>query len=364
MRTPAPPSAEGGRRLRRSAALLLATALPVGLAVVPAAPAAANPVASFDYSMPDRFGLDEDDDGLVDYVAGTTDRGPRPPAAPASWHVDLDACASGATSYAWRVVDQPNAGPQLAVSGGPGCDDYDLTVPKEGTYRVELTATYDGGTTSTTIVPVVVQDFLIVSLGDSYGSGEGVPDKKIDQTQYEEFDAAWADLEAKAAAVLKVEADTAPLKLAFDRWKALDDQIIANCSPGTAKWDAFTCADYRLKALDRASILAKEAVLYGFRVTAETIGDLGALISSAISVAHEAHGVAKQTWDNVRGKFRATWQDKRCHRSALSGSAQAALRLEQQDPRTSVTFVHLACSGASVVYGLLGRYTGVEHPEG
>ncbi|MGH7690846.1 MAG: hypothetical protein ACREN3_14665, partial [Gemmatimonadaceae bacterium] len=40
-----------------------------------------------------------------------------------------------------------------------------------------------------------------------------------------------------------------------------------------------------------------------------------------------------------------------CHRSANAASAQAALALEQSDPHTSVTFVHLACSGAKIEGG-------------
>lgn len=44
----------------------------------------------------------------------------------------------------------------------------------------------------------------------------------------------------------------------------------------------------------------------------------------------------------------ATWEDARCHRSAIAGSAQAAAHLEGADPSTSVTFVHLACSGAKI----------------
>jgi hypothetical protein len=53
------------------------------------------------------------------------------------------------------------------------------------------------------------------------------------------------------------------------------------------------------------------------------------------------------------------WQSTICDRSANSYQAQAALRLEQGDPRTSVTFVHIACSGASVEHGLLGTYPGI-----
>jgi hypothetical protein len=55
------------------------------------------------------------------------------------------------------------------------------------------------------------------------------------------------------------------------------------------------------------------------------------------------------------------WQDRSCHRSALSGQVQAAKLLEAADPRTSVTFIHLACSGATVWNGLIGEeYNGPE----
>lgn len=42
------------------------------------------------------------------------------------------------------------------------------------------------------------------------------------------------------------------------------------------------------------------------------------------------------------------------HRSTRAAAAQAALELEESDPRTSVTFVFLAASGASITEGVLG----------
>jgi hypothetical protein len=53
---------------------------------------------------------------------------------------------------------------------------------------------------------------------------------------------------------------------------------------------------------------------------------------------------------------RETWQNARCHRSALSGQALAAKVLEDLDTKSSVTFVHVACSGATIHEGLLGPY--------
>jgi hypothetical protein len=43
------------------------------------------------------------------------------------------------------------------------------------------------------------------------------------------------------------------------------------------------------------------------------------------------------------------WMDRPCHRSWNSGPALAARAMEQADDRTSVTFVSLACSGATLV---------------
>jgi hypothetical protein len=46
---------------------------------------------------------------------------------------------------------------------------------------------------------------------------------------------------------------------------------------------------------------------------------------------------------------RAEWVDNRCHRSANAGGAQAARRIENSDPYSSVTFLSFACSGATLI---------------
>ena len=56
-------------------------------------------------------------------------------------------------------------------------------------------------------------------------------------------------------------------------------------------------------------------------------------------------------------------QNKRCHRSAKSGQVRAAQRIEDADRHTSVTFVHLACSGGRIYRALLEPYDGIE-PDG
>ena len=51
------------------------------------------------------------------------------------------------------------------------------------------------------------------------------------------------------------------------------------------------------------------------------------------------------------------WVDADCDRSRLSGAALAALDLEEHDPRSSVTFVNVACTGAWST-----SLTGLGHP--
>ena len=67
---------------------------------------------------------------------------------------------------------------------------------------------------------------------------------------------------------------------------------------------------------------------------------------------------------DVPGAVSPRWEDLRCDRSAKSFEAQAALSVENADKRTSVTFVHLACSGASIPTGMIGPYPGINDPGG
>lgn len=58
------------------------------------------------------------------------------------------------------------------------------------------------------------------------------------------------------------------------------------------------------------------------------------------------------------------WQSLQCDRSAYSYQAQTARSIENADPKTSVTFAHFACSGASIEKGLLGAYGGINPKAG
>jgi PKD repeat protein len=357
--------------------VLLATLAALGAAAGPAGTQTASTVA-FDWSMPDRFGDDANGDGLIDYftptkvctgstVASCVTHAPTSPhdIEPTFWRVDLDACAgsaSGAT-FSFRVL-----GSGGTIHGGPGCDDFFARFTEEGTYRIELTVE-DDGAESTAVQEVVVQDWLIVSLGDSYGSGEGVPDEEVLDGELAAVDALADDL----AEALRELLDFGP------------------CAPGTG-FDFDECADILQQAghdaIDKAVSLIKRLNDSVCRPgdDFDLIGcglllfDLGVdLIGQAIEVIvngaetlfneykqkfHDAYEAAQNAANAAQGAIEdvdlsARWQDRRCHRSANAGSAQAARLLEQADPQTSVTFVHLACSGAEIIGGLVNGYDGI-----
>lgn len=63
---------------------------------------------------------------------------------------------------------------------------------------------------------------------------------------------------------------------------------------------------------------------------------------------------------NGSGQANPPYWNRQCDRSDESYQMQAAESVERDDPRTSVTFVHLACSGARTVHLTTARYVGQE----
>ncbi len=226
--------------MRHRSALIAALALPAALALTAPTAAAADapattaagdsPAPLFTWSLEDRFGPRDREGKTIETPPSGVDRGP--------WRVVLrlagNACRANG-EYRWSVDGRAATPTRL------GACRFEYAAPRPGRYRVALDAEV-GARELTEEQAVLVRDLLIVSVGDSVASGEGVPDL-----------------------------------------------------PG--------------------------------------LGD-------------------------------AAWQSRRCHRSAKAGPADAARLLEEDDSRTTVTFVHLACSGATVPAGLLGGYRGVEPPEG
>ena len=126
---------------------------------------AGGPTALLTWSLPSRFGMDIDGDGLVDYFTSTGT------ISPGSWQINLNGCGStpgtsAISGYEWMVG---------STVVGTTCS-LTHTVPSLGSYAVKLKVTDAAGNFAEAITTVVVRDALIVSLGDSVASGEGNPD--------------------------------------------------------------------------------------------------------------------------------------------------------------------------------------------
>jgi hypothetical protein len=132
-----------------------------------------TPTASFKWSMPDRFG-EKDDDGLIAYHWNRETRTYAPAYVnPSSWIVNFDACAStggptGIDSYNLEIGGQQ-------IPKGSVCR-FSHLFPNQGAFPVKLIITTHDGQSASAETNVVVKDLLIVSIGDSFASGEGNPD--------------------------------------------------------------------------------------------------------------------------------------------------------------------------------------------
>ena len=214
------------------------------LVLWPAANAMAA-TATFSWDRPARY-ADTNGDGLPDPRNTTEEVN-----APFTVHVNACGSTGSISQYQWR---SPGSAPK-----DTGTCETTLDFPAEGTFPLTLTAVSPEGNASTT-KNVVVNDLLIVSLGDSFASGEGNP-------------------------------------ISY----GLGNGLVP--LPINVKWQAED--------------------------------DTGA---------------------------------SRCHRSPYAGSALAADWLESHDPKTSVTFVQLACSGAKIedqhLFGDRGKFSDFKHEGG
>ncbi len=344
---------------------------------------AGNPVsASFDYVVRERFALPPLGTGLG-AEAGELYTDPLPAAGsekafiqPATWAVDFDACAStGAiVEYRWTIDGD-------LVASEAGCADFSFAFGALGAHGVSLTAVDSLMNEATTTLQIDIQDFLIVALGDSVASGEGVPDVPIAQL---DIDAADAFQSAFDAAEISADSASETLQLAILDLAGVQSDVSdvlqlqqdyldavaahASCSLleciGTAAQLAVATSDFLqglgdlgLFDLDLADMASISDALNGLITAATTTRDDA---QSASDAAEALVVTAELDLEGALAALEPTWRNRRCHRSALSGPVQAARLLAESDPHSSVTLIHLPCSGATIETGLIGPYDGID----
>jgi hypothetical protein len=233
---------------------------------------------------------------------------------------------------------------------------------------------------------VVVQDWLIVAVGDSYGSGEGNPDLPIPPQAITDLEEALAELKSKQGALADAVENLADVQVDYDKTIAAGKNVRAKLAAHEAAVDheKEVCTALPPKPVQCAEAKVDTATALGNLSTALAAMGLQGLIDSLPAIPQEVarlEDLARASLDAAKAGVSAaqaavdaavekvtraeeravpTWQDCPCHRSANSGQAQAALAVERADPRTSVTFLHLSCSGATILKGLRGDYEGIE----
>ncbi len=168
---------------------------------------AAHHNPAFDWSMPDRLLENQTFPG---FNPGSPIPQYDPNAMmlpPAGWTVNFNACASTASTISTTIVSYEWFVDSVSVGVVNQCT-FDYTFPQEGTYLIALKLTDEKGSSETLEQEITVQDWLIIALGDSYGSGEGNPLLPVSLDAHAEFnvlvelvdnisdelDAAWVQL--------------------------------------------------------------------------------------------------------------------------------------------------------------------------
>ena len=119
--------------------------------------------------MRERFGA-KDENGLVDYRwNGDEQKYDNDYVNPNSWTVDFDSCAAlpPQSLLRWEIDGQALTETKCSFSH---------QFPTLKTYVVKLSVTTPDGQTVTAEVSMTLKDLFVVSIGDSFASGEGNPD--------------------------------------------------------------------------------------------------------------------------------------------------------------------------------------------
>jgi hypothetical protein len=280
----------------------------------PTTPAAIGIDGELDWSMPDRL--------LVNNRASQSTPGaPVPRYDPDAlmvptngWLAELDACDvtdDAVVRYVWRVDGD-------RVGASDTCT-FRYRFPSEGQFDVEVRLTNEAGDSARVERRVTIQDWLIVMLGDSYASGEGNPIRPADLEQLEDF----GEL----------------LDVVQDLNDAVEDAEDFFAFGDGGDFARRSLIDDLEEELDEEQERAARKYLDSLPNWTET---------------PPPWGTAEPTYREIALDGRFPGDALRCHRSMISGQARAALAVERADPRTSVTLVHLACSGARIDEGLIG----------
>ena len=181
-------------------------------------------ITPFEWAMPDRL---LENSSIVD----VPEYDPTAEMIPSGgWTVNFDACgvtSSTVASYEWFIDG-------VSVATVTNCQ-HTHQFPEEGSYHVSLTVTDDVGDSAALEETIAVQDWLIIAMGDSYGSGEGNPIRPITPQAHIDFSAlrnlatnVWGNFQDAADQLPGMEEARAGAQQLRDDAQATRDQAAAD----------------------------------------------------------------------------------------------------------------------------------------
>jgi hypothetical protein len=221
----------------------------------------------------------------------------------------------------------------------------------EGHHTVTMDVEYSasGETRSRSISrDIEVIDYLIVNLGDSYGAGEGVPEKSF-----------WPEkmIERQSGKVEVVDRNKNFMQQRpfFDQWADPGTAIPLTVPKDANRLYAYSDMEKDDKTYRDMNVRTGRSKSKKLEVF-EGVWDKWTYRSSLTG--------KEPDWEVIKtdhaGQYRMLMNHHAAHRSSAAAASQLALHLESHDDKSSVTFINLAASGATIRDGVLGRYAGVE----
>lgn len=258
----------------------------------------------FDYAMADRFGLDLNRNGIIDLP--NTAQYAQAPTFALTLSVDGDPSPDPTVVYRWQL-QPPTGGTPIAIqrkASAMAANPPVLNLP-QGTYATTFRRLDQGRVTDQVSRAVTVRDILIVSLGDSYASGEANPEQ----------------FQGLSVPFLFPQPDTL---------RSVDLNTYSN-------------------------------------TYFQTIASATSVTSNAVWGDAAAGFYGPGPYDGVPGHESMEAEHRDAHRSTLAATAQYALQLERSDPHSSVTYVSVAQSGATTLTAMgldtnPGKETGAAMP--
>jgi hypothetical protein len=234
-------------------------------------------------------------------------------------------------SYTWTVAERTDARGAFSTTvtkdrEAPQPWRVSVTVPRTGSYEVHLTVQTTTGRVSNSKV-FRIRDTLMVSIGESFASGQGNP-----------------DLPAVPSKSQALSCKQTTLLMLRDK--------------GAEVWD-----DFQDKLAEKGGLIGKFAArrLQGIEDDVEMVEHLAGLVVDRVA----EFGRLLFGGSSGPSPRPARWQEPHAYRSYQSGPARAAYLLESESDNHAdrVTFLSFARSGAEIQAGLFGpRTTGGGQP--